>query len=358
METMESIIISPDNTVLDAIRVIDGVGTILTALVADENHKLLGTVTDGDIRRGILNRISMDAPVKEVMHTNPVTLTVNDSESKINAAFNKHLRCRVIPILDNQGRIVAVKVGNSRFEKAMPNPVFIMAGGLGTRLRPLTNDCPKPMLHVGNKPILEIILNNFIDNGFSNFFISLNYKGEMIEDYFGDGSHLGVSISYVKEKKRLGTAGSLSLLDSKPKHPIIVMNGDLLTKVNFNELLAYHNAQNSQATLCIREHEFQLPFGVAEIDDYKLTGLKEKPVNTMFVNAGIYTINPDIIDLIPSNEYFDMTDLFSSLLEKRIKPSAFPIREYWLDIGRLSEYEKAEKIYGELFQKERVAEFG
>lgn len=352
---MRSIIISPNHTFLDAIRVIDGSGSILTALVADENLKLLGTVTDGDVRRGLLKRIPMDAPVKKVMHTTPITLTVNDDQKKINAVFNKNLMCRVIPILDDRDRIVAVKLGNSRFEKAMPNPVFIMAGGLGTRLRPLTNDCPKPMLHVGNKPILEIILNNFIEHGFLNFFISLNYKGEMIEDYFGDGSHLGVSITYVKETKRLGTAGSLSLLDSKPTHPVIVMNGDLLTKVNFGQLLEYHNAQNSLATLCIREHEFQLPFGVAEIDNYKLTGLKEKPVNTMFVNAGIYTINPDIIDLIPPNEYFDMTDLFACLLEKGINPSVFPIREYWLDIGRFSEYEKAEKIYVELFQKERVA---
>lgn len=350
MESWKSIIISPDHTILDAIRVIDNSPPALTALVADKNLKLLGTVTDGDVRRGILNRISMEAPVSRVMHTKPITLKLNDHQEKINAVFNKHLTCRLIPILDQEGRIVAIKQGNSRFDKAMPNPVFLMAGGLGTRLRPLTNDCPKPMLRVGNKPILEIILNNFIENGFSNFFISLNYKGEMIEDYFGDGSHRGVSITYIKEKKRLGTAGSLSLLDPKPDHPIIVMNGDLLTKVNFCQLLEYHHAHNAQATLCIREHEFQLPFGIAQIDNYKLTGLKEKPINTMFVNAGIYTIAPALIDYIPINEYFDMTDLFSLLLKQGITPSAFPIREYWLDIGRLSEYEKADQIYMEIFQ--------
>ncbi|NWH04979.1 nucleotidyltransferase family protein [Desulfobacter latus] len=351
MESWKSIIISPDNTILDAIRVIDGSHPLLTALVADNEMKLLGTVTDGDIRRGILNRISMDAPVSKIMHTQPIALNVSDHPKKINAVFHKNLTCRAIPILDDQGKIIAIKQGNTVINQSMPNPVFIMAGGLGTRLRPLTNDCPKPMLRVGNKPILEIILNNFIENGFSNFFISLNYKAEMIEDYFGDGTHLGACITYIKEKKRLGTAGSLSLLESKPNHPIIVMNGDLLTKVNFCQLLEYHHAHNAQATLCIREHEFQLPFGVVQIDNYKLTGLKEKPIETMFVNAGIYTINPDIIDFIPLNQYFDMTDLFEQLLEKGITPSAFPIREYWLDIGRLSEYEKADQVYMDIFQK-------
>lgn len=355
MKTWDSILISPNTPVIDAIKVIDNSNPLLTALVIDEDRRLLGTVTDGDIRRGILKKVPMDAPVSLVMHIKPITLSVCDTPKHISSVLRKNKRCNVFPILDENSRLVAIKQGNTQIKKTMLNPVFIMAGGLGTRLRPLTNNCPKPMLPVGDKPILEIILNNFIENGFSNFYFSINYKGEIIEDYFGDGSNFGVSINYVKEKKRLGTAGSLSLLDAPPEHPIIIMNGDLLTKVNFHQLIDYHQKSKASATICVREHEFQLPFGVAEIDNYRLTGLKEKPVNKMFVNAGIYVINPDTLKYIPHNDFFDMPDLFSLLLEKGDKPSVFPVREYWLDIGQVSEYEKADQIYTELFQKEVCA---
>lgn len=349
MKSWKTILLSPDQTILDAIRIINN-SDPLTALVVDKDRKLLGTVTDGDIRRGLLDRIPMDAPVSRVMHTRPITLNLGDSHWKAEAIFNKHDICRVFPVVDDRGRVVDLKERQSLIGKTMGNPVFIMAGGLGTRLSPLTNDCPKPMLPVGDKPILEIILNNFIESGFSNFYISVNYKAEMIEEYFGDGSKKKISITYLKEKKRLGTAGSLSLLEPLPQEPVIVMNGDLLTKVNFKQLVEFHKDSNSPATLCVREHDLQVPFGVVQVDNCKLTALEEKPVTKLFVNAGIYVLNTKAINMIPKNEYYDMTDLFTALLKEKQKPAVFPVHEYWMDIGRISEYKKAEEIYPTLFE--------
>ncbi len=350
MESWESALIPPDATILDAMKIIDSNSPLLTALVVDKNRQLLGTVTDGDIRRGILKSISMDASIKEIMFTKPVTLSVNDSQKKITHTVARYNQLRAIPILDERSKIIGIHENNNFSKKKVLNSVFIMAGGLGTRLRPLTDTCPKPMLTVGDKPILEIIINSFIENGFSNFYLSINYKGEMIEDYFGDGSNWGISIKYLKEKKRLGTAGSLSLLDPIPEYPIIVMNGDLLTKVNFQQLLDFHNDSDVPATLCVREHDFQIPFGVAKVDNYRLSALTEKPVEKVFVNAGIYVLNPETLSLIPHDQFYDMPDLFSDLLAQGSPPGVFPVREYWLDIGLMSEYEKADEVYSTFFR--------
>ncbi|MDA3791287.1 MAG: nucleotidyltransferase family protein [Desulfobacula sp.] len=349
MVSWESVLILPDTKLIDAIKIIDNNNPILIALVVNHERQLLGTVTDGDIRRGILNNTSMDEPVKHIMNPTPVTLSINSSKTEFNHIVNRNKLCRIIPILDEKSRVTGIKKCNGFFENRISNPVLIMAGGLGTRLRPLTDNCPKPLLTVGNKPILEIILDNFIDNGFYNFYISINYKGEMIEEYFGDGSAYNISITYIKEEKQLGTAGALSLLESTPDKPIIVMNGDLLTKVNFQQLLDFHNSNQVPATLCVREYDFQIPFGVAQVDNYRLTALKEKPTNKMFVNAGIYVLNPEILGMIPKDNFYNMTDLFSILLEKEEKPAVFPVREYWLDIGRISEYKKADEVYATLF---------
>jgi dTDP-glucose pyrophosphorylase len=352
MKNWESTLIQPGASVLEVVKIIDSSTPLLTALVVDSEKKLLGTVTDGDIRRGILNNKTMTDPVEMIMNPKPVSISINDSEKKFQQITTLNKRCRIIPVLDEKARVVDIKLTTLVHTKTMNNPVLIMAGGLGTRLRPLTNDCPKPLLKVGKKPILEIILDNFIDHGFYDFYISINYKGEMIEDYFGDGSEKNISIKYVRETKQLGTAGSLSLLEKEPQQTIIVMNGDLLTKVNFQQLLDFHESNKSQATLCIREHDFQIPFGVADISDCNLTGLKEKPAYKVFVNAGIYALNPDIIKMIPNDKYYDMTDLFAALLQKNIKPTVFPVREYWMDIGRISEYERASEVYPTLFAED------
>lgn len=355
MENWQSILISPDSTVLDAVKTIDRNNPLLTAVVVDADRHLLGTVTDGDIRRGMLNHVPMDAEVTRIMHKTPIFVFDDTSKSELFNIFKKNPRCRVFPILDRQYRVIGIKTDQNSFSAEFENPVLIMAGGLGTRLRPLTEEKPKPLLTIGEKPILEIILENFMANGFRNFYISVNYKAEMIEEYFGDGSGKGASITYLRENKRLGTAGSLSLLESTPDLPIIVMNGDLLTKVNFQKLLEFHESNKFSATMCVREHNLEIPFGVARVNNGHLEALEEKPVNKMFVNAGIYALNPEILNMVPRNRFYDMPELFSALLEKEKNPGVFPIREYWLDIGRMSEYEKADKTYGEIFQKEDLS---
>lgn len=220
-----------------------------------------------------------------------------------------------------------------------------MVGGLGTRLRPLTENTPKPMLKVGDRPILQTIVEKFVSYGFFNIIMCVNYKSKIIQDYFGDGSSFGANITYVLEEKRMGTAGALGLLDEKPQESFFVMNGDLLTNINFEHLLNFHEENNSLATMCVREYDFEVPFGVVDIENTKICSIKEKPIQKFFVNAGIYMLSPSAIDIIPKNEFFDMPTLFEGLIEKEQNVVSFPIREYWLDIGRIEELEKAKNEY-------------
>ncbi|MFC6648217.1 sugar phosphate nucleotidyltransferase [Paenibacillus rhizoplanae] len=216
-----------------------------------------------------------------------------------------------------------------------------MVGGLGTRLRPFTDDIPKPMLKVGDKPILETIIEGFKNYGFTKFILSVNYKKEIIKAYFQDGKHLDVYIEYIEEGKRLGTAGALSLLSEKPNAPFFVMNGDLLTKMNYEQLMEFHCETKSNATICVREYEYQIPYGVIETENHRLLSIVEKPVHKSFVNAGIYVLDPQVLEHVPQDEFYDMPDLFKKLMDMQGGVSAFPLREYWLDIGQVDDYEKA-----------------
>ena len=224
-----------------------------------------------------------------------------------------------------------------------------MVGGLGSRLRPLTETTPKPMLKVGNKPILQTIVEKFAEYGFSDIIMCVNYKSNIIQDYFGDGSAFGVSIEYILEEQRMGTAGALSLLTSSPHEPFFVMNGDLLTNVNFEHLLDYHINQHALATMCVREYDFQVPYGVVNVEGNLIRSIVEKPIHKFFVSAGIYMLSPEVIDYIPKNEFYDMPTLFEALMNKDQRTISFPIREYWLDIGRMEEYERANNEYHGVF---------
>lgn len=349
MKDWEKTLISPDMPILEALRIIDS-GAMQIVLVVDENRKLLGTVTDGDIRRGILRGISLDTPVKEVMNQKPTTVYYYETRDKI-LAMMKNKAIHQIPVIDDAGRVVHIEVLNKLLQSARRNNwVVIMAGGLGQRLKPLTDDCPKPMLKVGDKPILETIIQNFIEYGFYQFYIAVNYKAEMIETYFGDGSKWGVNIAYLREKERLGTVGALKLLPAEPVEPVIVMNGDLMTKVNFGYLLDFHHQHHSQATMCVREYQVQVPYGVVQIDNYRLTGIVEKPVQNYFVSAGVYVLDPQTFQYIPSNQYFDMPSLFDKVIRDRRETAVFPVREYWVDIGRMGDFEKANREYVEVFR--------
>lgn len=344
----------PSTSIREVIQIIDKYSTQI-ALVINEKNQLLGVITDGDVRRGILKGISLDNSVDIIMNTNPIVAHIEDCREHI-WSLMKSKSIRQIPIVDEEKRVIDVVFLEDFIQpKLKDNWVVLMAGGLGNRLKPLTDECPKPLLRVGHKPILETIIDNFNEQGFNHFYISINYKAEMVKDYFGDGSRWGTNIRYIHEEKQMGTAGALGLISEKPSHPLIIMNGDLLTKVSFDKLLNFHIRQNTIATMCVRDYQFQIPYGVVNINDNRLVGIVEKPIQQFFVSAGIYVINPEVLDLIPNDVPLDMPELFEKLIKEQKEVAVFPIREYWMDIGRISDFEKANMEYYEQFLSETAA---
>lgn len=348
MTNWQSILVKPETEIIEAIRIIDE-STLQIALVVDENGVLIGTLTDGDIRRAILKGTDLTRAVSEVMNSTPIAADLNDSRESI-LAIMRATKIRQIPVIDSQGVVAGLELFNNLIQPAArENVVVLMAGGLGNRLRPLTNDCPKPLLKVGSKPILETILESFIDHGFRRFYIAVNYRADMIKHHFGNGSRWGVDIEYLHEEQRLGTAGPLGLLPEKPTHPVLVMNGDLLTKVNFQQLLDFHNEHRVLATMCVREYDHHIPYGVVQLDKHRLKNIEEKPVQRCFVNAGIYVLSPKALEIIPHNQFFDMPDVFKELIQQKQETAVFPIHEYWLDIGRVDDFERADLDYPKVF---------
>lgn len=348
MIKIEKYIIKDSCSVFDSIKFITDNGTQF-AIVADESMKLKGVITDGDIRKGILKGVDLQSSVANIMNKTPKYLEQGYTHSQLIKLITK-FKIKQLPVVDKNMTIVDVYLNNESYiGTERTNPVVLMAGGLGSRLGDLTSNCPKPLLKVGNKPILEIILENFIEHGFRDFYFSVNYMSEQIEQYFKDGSDWGVSISYLKETVKLGTAGGLSLANFNSNEPIIIMNGDLLTKVNFGQLLDTHEATKSDATMCVRKYDFQVPYGVINTEGDSISGIVEKPVHAFFVNAGIYVLNPSLLNFIPKNEYMDMTTLFDTAKSKMCKLKVFPIHEYWLDIGRLEDFEKAQMDFHTFF---------
>lgn len=349
MKTIDFIKLAPTSTVKEALRVID-TGAMKIALIVDNANRLFGTLSDGDIRRGLLNGLTLDDKIESIIFRNPTVCSINDTKEEIlKIAVAKKLYC--IPIVDENGILVGIEEIDDILKPTyFSNRVVLMAGGLGTRLRPLTEETPKPLLQIGDKPILETIINSFAKYGFRNIVLSVSYKAEMIEEYFGDGSKFGVNIEYVHENKRMGTAGALSLMKEKLDEPFFVMNGDLLTNINFEHMLEYHLSNNTIATMGVREYDFQVPYGVVNVDGHQILSIEEKPVHKFFVSGGVYVLSPDVLDIIPSDEYYDMPSLFESLIEKKKKSISFPIREYWLDIGRMSDFQLANAEYHGVFK--------
>ncbi|MDQ7047921.1 MAG: nucleotidyltransferase family protein [Sulfurovum sp.] len=349
MKNFEKIRLYPKSTIKEALRIIDS-GAMKIGLVLDSENKLLGTLTDGDIRRGLLNGLTLDASIESIIFRNPTVCGINDSKEEIlKIAVSKKIY--QIPIVDQDGVLVGIEEVDELLKPVeYSNRIVLMVGGLGTRLRPLTDKLPKPLLQVGNKPILETIINSFSKYGFTNIILSVSYKAEMIEEYFGDGSKFGVNIEYVNEDKRMGTAGALSLMKEKLTEPFFVMNGDLLTNLNFEYMLEYHHSNNAKATMGVREYDFQVPYGVVNVDGHDITSIEEKPIHKFFVNGGIYILDTDALAIIPDDTFFDMPTLFETLIENDKKTISFPIREYWLDIGRMSDFERANNEYHGVFK--------
>ncbi|WP_108943641.1 nucleotidyltransferase family protein, partial [Morganella morganii] len=311
--------------------------SLRVVLIVDDNNLLQGVITDGDIRRGILNGISLDSCVDSIMNKKPITAQSSTEKKHLTLLMKKYnLLC--IPILENKKLVGLETIHNTITNNlTYENPVFIMAGGFGTRLKPLTDTCPKPMLKIGNKPILETVIRNFIKAGFINFYISTHYMPEKIHEHFGDGSELGINITYIHETEPLGTGGALGLLPTKimPNLPLIMINGDILTTVDILKLLDFHLQNSSDATMCVREYTFQIPYGVVKGENNHIVEIVEKPTYKHHVNAGIYVISPELIHSVEKNTYIDMPTLLENRLKNDKKILMFPIHEYWLDIGKI-----------------------
>lgn len=332
--------ISPNNTMADAIKTIE-VGHVQMALVVDQQRKLIGTVTDGDIRRALLRGESLESPVERFMYREFRALSAIATEEEALALLKREM-LQQIPALDESGKVLRLFLLEELIlPKKRTNPVVIMAGGEGKRLQPLTHDCPKPMLKVGGKPLLEIIIQQCIDAGFQRFYLAVNFLKERIQEHFGNGERWNIHIDYLEEDQKLGTAGALSLLPETPNEPFLVLNGDVLTRVNFGRLFSFHEEHDAVATLCVREHVTQIPYGVVQIDELRVLGLEEKPLYKQYVNAGIYLLDPTILTMVPKNQFFDMPQLLERSLQSQQRISAFPIHEYWLDIGNPETFERA-----------------
>lgn len=348
MKTAQNITITKDFSIREALKVIDN-GALKIALVIDENGVLMGTLSDGDIRRGLLQNLNLHDTIESIIFTTPTVCKLEDTkETILLLALEKKLY--QIPVVDRDGKLIGIHEVDELLKPTPKiNKVVLMVGGLGTRLRPLTDNMPKPMLKVGDKPILETIILNFKKYGFIHFILSVSYKSEMIEEYFGDGSKFGVEIEYVHEQNRMGTAGSLSLMREKLVDSFFVMNGDLLTNINFESMLSYHLKNNSVATMGVREYDFQIPYGVVNIVNNEITSIKEKPTHTFYVSGGIYILTPEALKFIPEDDFYDMPTLFETLIKTHHKSIPFAISEYWLDIGRIEEFQKANSEYYEVF---------
>lgn len=353
MNSYIKVLLPPTATIRRALEIIDS-GSMKIALVVDETKKLLGTLSDGDVRRAILGGRGLDDSIESIYFRTPTTCGVNDSKEKI-LQLAVAQKLYQIPVVDGEGRIVGIAEVDELLQPPQrTNKVVLMAGGLGARLSPLTDTTPKPMLHVGNKPILETIIENFSKYGYNDIILSVNYKSHVIEEYFGDGAELGVKIEYVHETKRMGTAGALSLLRDRLVEPFFVMNGDLLTNINFGHMHDYHLAHDAIATMAVREYDFQVPYGVVNVRDGRISSIEEKPTHKFFVSAGIYMLSPQTLGRIPSDEFFDMPTLFERLISNGHNAASFPIREYWLDIGRMSDYERANSEYSAVFDSTSI----
>ena len=330
----------------DAIRVLED-SPLRIAFVVDEKNILVGTITDGDIRRGLISHIGLAESVDTVMNKQPVVASSSQDRESI-LALMRARDIRQVPVIDSNGCIVNVELldelqQTKEADYELENTVVLMAGGAGRRLQPLTTSTPKPMLRVGEKPILETIIEQLVEAGFRKFFLSIFYKGEIVREYFRDGSKWGIDIEYLEELKPLGTAGALGLLpQSINRHPVVVMNGDILTRVDFRRLLEFHEEQGGTLTMCACEYDFQVPYGVIELLEHRALGIREKPVHKFFVNAGIYVIEEDLINDFLPNKAIDMPEFINALIDHGQDVNVFPIHEYWLDIGLVEQYKKAQ----------------
>ena len=342
MSRWKEAVCSQNESLEALLKKVDSAGTQM-GFVLDNAQKLVGIVSDGDVRRALLRGENLTTPIENVMNRNPKTSHVNLSRSDLIAILEKN-SIQHLPILNDHGVLVDVitKSDLNSF-RTRENLVVIMAGGLGTRLMPLTEDRPKPLIEIGGKPILETIIDIAAEQGFRNFLIAVGYKGNMIEDYFGDGSDKGLDIAYLREESSLGTAGALSLMSEAPQQTFVVMNGDVLNRIDLGSLIETREQQNAMIAIAARESETLIPYGVIEDADGKLLSMVEKPTLRHLINTGVYACSPDLLDHCPHNQPQSMVDLIDHLLFSKIGVAVYRTDAFWLDIGRLEELDRAQR---------------
>jgi len=348
MNDLTKLLVTPDNTIREAIASID-MNAKGIVLVVDKNRRLVGTVTDGDIRRAILSGMSLEIPVQKLMerrpsthYPHPITALAGTSNAELIRLMNDHL-IRHVPLLDLEGRVVDIALLSDFVkEYELPLTAVIMAGGFGARLRPLTESMPKPMLPVGDRPLMELTIEQLRQAGIHRVNITTHYMPEKIINHFGDGRDFGVELNYVNEDRPLGTAGALALL-ATPQEPLLIINGDILTRVDFRAMVNYHREQKAELTVAVRQYDIQVPYGILECEGSMVCQVREKPLLRFLANAGIYLMEPSAHHYIPNGKRFDMTDLIQRLIEEGRSVVSFPIVEYWLDIGEHTDYEQAQK---------------
>jgi dTDP-glucose pyrophosphorylase len=347
MLDLEQFIIPSSWRIRDAMqRIEEMIDDFSTLYVIDEDRKLIGTLTDSDIRRALIHdNVSNNDLVTCVAHAHPKILRLGQKNTR--EEIKSLYKYRFLPIVDDSDHLLGFKRVSDL--TAHQNRVVLMAGGLGSRLHPLTAQMPKPMLKVGNKPIIQTIIEQFRSHQFNTFTISVNYMSNIITDYLGDGEAFDIHIDYVHETKKLGTAGSLSLLSPVPAEPFFVMNGDILTNVNFEEMLAFHLSGSFEATMCAIEYGVDIPYGVLETQGNSITAIHEKPTKKYQISAGIYLLNPSVIKHIPRDEVFDMPQLLRSLINQGEKVGMYQLKDYWMDIGHPEDFQKANHDYLEYF---------
>lgn len=337
--------VPPEMSVREVMRTIER-GQRQIAIVADDAGHLVGTITDGDIRRSLLCGAGLDGRAADIMNPHPHTTRDTDTDARRHHLL-RAAAVRCLPVVDRDGRVVGLFDGAWQ-RRQRDNPVVLMAGGQGQRLRPLTDTCPKPLLQIGGRPILETIIANIIESGLWDIKISINYRGAMIRDHFGNGEGLDVAIDYLYEDTPLGTAGALGRMPQTPDKPILVMNGDVLTKLDCGSLLDFHATHEAPVTVCVAEHFYTLPYGVMEVENSRLTSIREKPTQRAFVNAGIYVVDPEICAWCTGR--IDMTDILARLCDEGRPPAVFPIHEYWADIGRMEDFHRVNAQFSDVFQ--------
>ncbi|MDO4674479.1 nucleotidyltransferase family protein [Campylobacter sp.] len=335
--------LSPSASIKEALEIV-GLERVRMAIIVDSRDKFLGILSDSNIRKALAAGASLQDPIKNIYTKNPITIKENTSRAEILKLSSKW-DIYDFPVLNERGQILHILSISSLLSR-LPNHVVIMAGGLGSRLKELTKDTPKPMLKVGKKPILESITQRLSAQNFENFIFCVNYKRQVIEDYFGDGRDFGLKISYIKERKKLGTAGALSLIKQPFKHSFVVMNGDILTELDFNALLKAHQKSKALMSVCVREFSYQIPYGVITQKRGFITHIKEKPLQKFLVSAGIYVCEPQILGLLEKNAPLDMPQLIERAMQVG-RVNSFLLEDYWIDIGRFEEFKRANDEFKE-----------